>query len=360
MKQYELDTPALLVDLNKMERNIEAMAKFARDVGVNLRPHVKTHKTPEIAHRQLGAGAKGICVQKLGEAETMAKAGINDIFITNQVVGNLKIRRLTALAQHCNVSVAVDSSENVQALSSAAREAGVEIGVFIEVDCGLHRCGVQPGRNVFRLAEYTSKLDGVSFRGVMAFEGHVYDAPSLEERRRVVDKAIRSVTSTVKMMERRGIAVEDVSVGTTPSVRLSAKYPGVTEVQPGNYVFNDVMQLEMGTAKAEDCALTVCTTIISRPSNDRAVIDAGSKAFAYDRGKFPKAKEVLGVKVMSFYEEHGVLKLRGSSQRLKIGDVVEFIPYHACTTVNLHDELVGVRDGKVETVWPILARGKMK
>jgi D-serine deaminase-like pyridoxal phosphate-dependent protein len=357
MQKDELDTPALLVNLDKMERNIERMARFAEECDVDLRPHVKTHKVPEIAKIQLNAGAKGICVQKVSEAEVFLNSGIDDIFITNEIVGSTKLNRLADLASKGRLAVAVDNSENVSALSKVCNERGAELTVLVDVDVGMNRCGVSPA-GASTIARQVSRGSNLIFGGLMVYEGHVGGASSDDDRARESKRATELISEAKQHVEKAGLKVERVSMGSSVSVWTNAKHPEVTEVQPGMYIFNDGFLMHNKVARPDDCALTVLCTVMSRPGSDRAVVDAGSKAFQLDQGKYPIALHNEGVEMMKFSEEHGWLNVKGKGVA-KLGERIEFIPYHCCTCVNQYDQMFGVRGGKIESVWKISARGMM-
>lgn len=359
MNKLEIDTPAIIVDFDVMIRNIRDMAKLAKDRGVKLRAHIKTHKVPEIAKIQLEEGSRGICVQKVGEAEVMANEGINDIFITNEVVGDAKIKRLARLAEKNKLYVAVDHPENIKNLSRIMKENGVELGIFIDVDCGMHRTGV-PSTEAPELAELITRSEGLYLKGVMGYEGHAGAPLKKEERQKLTEEAMKTTLEAVDLIKKAGIEVEEVSVGSTPTVWYSSSYQEVTEIQPGTYVFNDYYLVDRGVVTIERCALHVLTTVMSRAAPDRGVIDAGSKAFQLDMNKYPTVVGIDGVEVVKFSEEHGWLKITGEAQeKIKLGDKLEFIPYHVCTCVNQFDTIYITRNDKVEHEWQIKARGKM-
>ena len=359
--KQEIDTPALLVDLDKMENNINDMADYLKEVETQLRPHTKTHKVPEIAQMQLKAGAVGISCQKLGEAEVMAAAGVKDILIPNEIVGHSKIRRLAGLARKIRITTAVDSLENAKPLADQARQEGVELNVLVELDTGDGRSGVTPGERAVSLADEVARLDGLSLNGLMGFEGSVYRAMNIDERKEIVDDVVGTIVSTAEQMRKAGLDISVVSCGSSPSAKLSAKIPGVTEVRPGNYVFHDIMQVERGVVGEDRCALSVLATVISRPTPNRAVIDAGRKAFCNDFGIL--RHRIVGhndAEVAKMWEEHGAIEFSNPNSSLKVGDKVELIPYHACTCVNMHDVMIGLRDEVIREVWPIAGRGKMQ
>ncbi len=355
LRVEDLDTPALLVDLEALERNIRRMADFFASVPANLRPHVKTHKTPAIAHKQIAAGAQGITCAKLGEAEVMAAAGIDDILIANQVVGPAKIARLMGLARQISVTVAVDNPQNVADLSAAATAAGATVGVLVEVNVGMNRCGVAPGEAAVALAQQVARSPGLRFRGVMGYEGHCVAIPDRREREEKARAAMALLIATKEMIEAAGLPVEVVSGGGTGTFDITGRYPGVTEVQAGSYVTMDTSyrRLDLGF----ECALTVLTTVISRPQPGLAIVDAGMKAITPEFG-MPEPKGLPGARVVRLSEEHGKIELADGG--LSVGDKLELIPSHGCTTFNLHDRLYAVRAGRVEAVWPIAGRGQFR
>lgn len=367
MKMADLDTPVLVVDLDRMERNIQRMAGFAREAGVKLRPHVKTHKIPHLAHLQLNAGAAGITVAKVGEAEVMAEAGISDILVCYPVLGQEKLRRLAELARRCRITVALDSAEVAAGLSDAAQAHNVSFEVYLEVDSGLGRCGLPPGEPVVDLARRIWGLPGITVTGVCTHAGHALRAASSEERDAIGRCEADSVLQTKDRLEKAGMPVREVSVGSSATVRVSGRVPGVTEIRPGTYIFNDYAQVMAGAATQDDCALEVLSTVVSRPSADRAVLDAGSKCLSSDFYRIRAGMDGYGylrghggLTLARLSEEHGVVPLQGNGEGLRIGDRVQIIPNHACAALNLFDVLIGVRRGDVQAEWPVLARGQVR
>jgi D-serine deaminase-like pyridoxal phosphate-dependent protein len=356
----ELDTPVLVVDLDRMEKNIKRMVDFTRECGVDLRPHVKTHKAPEIAKMQLEAGSRGVCLQKVSEVEVFASNGFDDIFLTNEVVVPEKIQRLARVAEKVHVGVAVDDLEVAMRMGQIFKETGSEADVYVDVDVGMHRCGVTDPAAAANLAGAVSRQDGLAFKGLMGYEGNVSGAKSKDEQVILANAAMDGIVRAKGAIEKAGMKVDSVSVGSSVSTWINAKHPAVTEVQPGMYVFNDHVLVDRGVATWNDCALTVVATVMSRPAPERAVVDAGSKAFNFDTGLFPRALGRDGIKMTHFSEEHGWLELEGEGRNLKIGDRISFVPAHCCTTVNQFEEMHGIRGNSVEKVFPILARGKMR
>lgn len=360
-----LDTPTVVVDLDVLERNVQGMARFAAEHQVALRPHAKSHKTEGIARRQVAAGAVGLTVAKLDEADAYLRAGFDDLLVANEVVGPQKWRRLAELNTRGSVAVGVDAVEVAAGIAAAARAVGVVVPVLIEVDSGLHRAGTAPDQPTADLAERIASFDGLSLHGVFTHAGHAYAAASPEDVLRIGREEGEVLVRTADCIRARGLKCAVVSVGSTPTASTAGSVPGVTELRPGNYVFYDRMQVGLGSACLEDCSLSVLATVISRPSPDRAVIDAGSKTFALDRGAhgldslrgfgFDAAR---GVTVDRLSEEHGILQLTDDqAESVPVGTRLRLIPNHACTVTNLTDTLVGVRSGVVTEVLPVMVRG---
>ena len=356
-----IDTPALIVDLDRLEANITRWAVFAREAGVRLRPHGKTHKCVEIARKQLDAGAVGLTLAKIGEAEVMAASGVRDIFLAYEVIGGPKLPRLVALARGARIRVGVDSIEGAEPLARAARDAGLVIDVLLEVDTGLGRCGVQPGNALIALAHQVARLKGLRIAGLFTYRGYRpdLDAAGREEGEIMVREADR--------LRKIGIEIEEISVGSTPTGRSAGRVAGVTEIRPGTYVFNDATQVRWGSAMPEECALTILARVISRPSKDVAVLDAGSKVLTAERGPFSSRGDSHGVirgypdcQIDRLWEEHGRVQLTEEARRLQVGDLVEVIPTHVCPTVNLAERLLCVQGGQVVDTWTVAARARVQ
>jgi len=356
-RKTELDTPTLCIDVDLMERNLARMASFFASRPAKLRPHIKTHKSVAIAHRQLAAGAIGITCAKLGEAEAMAGGRVDDILIANQIIGKNKMSRLMELASKCSVKVAVDSAENIAALEQAARSRGMRLSILVEVDIGMGRCGVQPGEPALRLAQQVVNSRFLSFDGLMGYEGHTVMIPDRGERKRQTESSLSLLLETKSQIELRGIPVGIVSSGGTGTYDITGIYPGVTEVQAGSYVTMDTQYRDIVGVDFE-CALFVLAQVISLPGPGRAVIDAGLKTMTRDFG-LPIVAHPDGWRLISLSEEHAVLQHEGGPH-LRMGQQVEIWPNHGCTTVNLHDQFVALRDDMVEDVWPIDGRGKVQ
>ena len=355
-EKHEIDTPALWVDLDLMEANIRLLTSYFRDAGVSWRPHIKGIKVPAIAHRLLDAGAIGVTCAKLGEAEVMAAAGIKDILVANQVVGPQKVARLVNLRRSADVIVAVDSLVNAEEISLAATEVGVTIRVLIEVNTGMDRAGLDPGKPVLDFAQSIATLPGIDLAGVMSWEGHALEVEDLEERREAVLKAVRSLVESAEMCREVGMPMPIVSCGGSGTYRITARVPGVTEIEAGGAVFADVAY-RLWQAQTEP-SLFLLATVTSRPSPRRAIVDAGRKTM---NGDFlmPEPVDLEGVSLSSLHAEHGLLDLPDPSISLNVGDKIDFIVGYGDNTVFLHDTLYGVRDGRVESAWAIQARGKL-
>jgi len=272
----ELDTPSLLIHLDVLEANIAEMASVARDAGVRLRPHTKTHKSPEIARMQLGAGASGITVAKLGEAEVMADAGIEDLLVAYPIVGERKLARLRALLERARVRTTTDSVEVASGLGGVGRELGRPVEVLVEVDTGLHRLGRPPGEPTAALVAEVSRIEGLDVIGLLTHAGHAYGCGDLASLRTAAEREGLDLVETAERCAKDGIALRELSVGSTPTARTVAAVAGVTEIRPGTYVFNDVQQMRLGVATKETCAARVLATVVSRQDDGRFAIDAGS------------------------------------------------------------------------------------
>jgi D-serine deaminase-like pyridoxal phosphate-dependent protein len=365
MRVDDLDTPSLLIDLDVLARNIDEMGTVARDADVRLRPHTKTHKSPEIARRQLDAGASGITVAKLGEAEVMADAGLDDLLIAYPIVGAGKLERLGLVLERARVRVGLDSVEVADGIGRVGKELGRDVPVLVDVDTGLHRMGRDPGEPSVRLALDIAAVPGVEVIGLSTHAGHAYRAADPAELRTIAEREALDVIATAEACEREGLRIREVSVGSTPTARIAAGVDGVTEIRPGTYVFNDVQQMRLGTATEETCAARILTTVVARPTAERFLIDAGTKSFSGDGGDgppFPGRGVVSGRPDLTLdfmNEEHGVGHIVGDAE-LRIGERLEVIPLHVCSAVNLFDVAYGVRDGVVDHEIAIAARGRVR
>jgi D-serine deaminase-like pyridoxal phosphate-dependent protein len=362
----ELDTPSLVIHLDALERNISEMAAVASAAGVRLRPHTKTHKAPEIARMQVGAGTAGITVAKLGEAEVMADAGLQDLLIAFPLVGERKLTRLRELLERADVRVSLDAVEVAEGVGRVGKDLGRDVPVLVEVDTGLHRMGRAAGDPSARLALDIASVPGVEVVGLLTHAGHAYRASDPDELRTIATREVLDLIDTAERCEREGLPIREISVGSTPTARIAATVPGVTEIRPGTYVFNDVQQLRLEIATEETCAARVLATVVARPTAERFLIDGGTKSFSSDGGDgppFPGRGVVAGRPdlVLDFMsEEHGVGHLVGDDAELRIGERIQVIPLHVCSMVNLFDVAFGIRNGVVEREIAIAARGKVQ
>lgn len=349
-----LDTPALLVDLDRMDANIAHIAAACRANGVNWRPHFKCHKTPDIARLQIAAGAIGITCAKLGEAEVLADAGIADILIANQIVGAAKMRRLADLRDRCDVIVSVDSTANAAELSAVLRKP---LRVVIEVNTGMNRAGVEPGAPAAALAGAIAKLPNLKVVGVMGWEAQTTAIPDPAEKEKAVAAAIALLTRSAQACRAAGHAMDIVSCGGTGTFLYCVKQRGVTEVQVGGAIFNDE-HYRSHYGLDLPLALTVLATVTSRPNPTRIVLDAGRKAMSWDAA--PPRPLLDNVASLKLSAEHSQIELAAPSDSPCIGERVELVVGYCDTTVHLHEEIIGLRKGQVEAVWPVAARGKLK
>jgi D-serine deaminase-like pyridoxal phosphate-dependent protein len=364
MNLRELSTPALTVDLDALERNLDRVAELCRRQGVGLRPHTKTHKTLEVARMQLERGAVGLTVAKVGEAEVMTGAGLEDILVAFPIFGGEKLRRLADIARTRRLLVSLDSEATAQELSRAAAAQGATIGVLVEFDTGARRCGLEPGPDLVALAKAIDKLPALKFRGLMSFFGHVWG--TVEERRAEAERVAERVGKGLAAFRAENMPVEIVSGGSTPSAEFAHLIRGLTEIRPGTYVYNDLNTYYQGACNLEDCAVRVVATVVSTAVPGRAIIDGGSKTFSSDQlGSGPKAGYGLVVEapdapLIKLNEEHGYLDVTQSQHEFHVGEVVTVIPNHVCTAVNMHDEIFTVRQGEAVGCWKIAARGKIR
>ena len=353
-----VDTPALLVDLDALEANIATIASLCRQHRISWRPHTKGIKVPQIAARLIAAGAIGLTCAKLGEAEVMAAAGFSDILIANQIVGPQKIARLVALRHSCDVIVAVDDRRNVAEIAAAAHAAGVTIRLVIEVDMGMRRAGLAPGATCVPLAEFIAAQPGVKFAGLMGWEGQTAGIADRQEKTAAITAAVAALVETAALCRNAGLPVEIVSCGGTGTYWITATLPGVTEVQAGGGVFCDVhYRRDFGVT--HPYALTVMTTVTSRPTPQRIVCDAGKKTMSTEAA-MPEPIGLGPVRAARLSAEHGTIELEQPNDTLRVGDRLEWIVGYSDTTVHLHDEIHATRKGRIEAIWPIVGRGKLR
>ncbi len=361
MSLDEVDTPALVIDLDAFERNLRRLPEQIAGHPVKARPHAKTHKCPVIALKQVELGAVGVCVQKVSEAEAMVYGGVRDVLVTNEVVGRQKLRRLTALAQNARVGVCADDVSQVPALDTAAGEAGVTLPVYIEVNMGGNRCGVEPGEPALELARLVADAPHLAFAGLQAYHGSAQHLRGWDERRQAIAQAVERAGRTRDLLARYGIACPTVTGAGTGSFEFEAASGLYTELQCGSYIFMDAdygrnRDRDGEPTKAFEQSLFVWATVMSRPTGDRAIVDAGLKALAFDSGP-PLVCDEPTATYERASDEHGRLAVSASTNRLGLGDKIRLIPGHCDPTVNLYDWYVCVRGNRVEQIWPITARG---
>ena len=345
----ELDTPTLTADLDAVERNIAAMQAYTDEHGLALRPHIKTHKLPQIAQLQVDAGARGITCQKLAEADVFVDAGFDDILLTFPLVGEAKAEHLATLARRARMTIVGDSETVAAGLASALSRHGLEVDFLVECDTGFGRTGVQTPDEAVSLAALVTRLEGLRFAGLMTY-------PSLPETGALL-------RATREAVERAGIPVERVSGGGTPTARRTHELGVVDELRVGTYVYGDRACIANGSVPLEDCALRVVATVVSRPTRDRAIIDAGSKTLTSDpalgQTGYGQLVEHPEAEVYNLNEEHGYVDVSRCAVPPEIGDPVTVIPNHACTTANMHDTIAVHRGGEIVDVLPTAARGKL-
>ncbi len=348
----EFGTPAVVIDLDRVERNIARVQAICDKAGVGSRPHIKTHKVPKLAHMQVAAGARGITCQKLGEAEIFADAGIGDIVVSYNLIGEARAGRLAALIQRSpNVKVCADNPVTLESYATAAQQAGCDIGVMVECDTGRKRAGVETVREAVQMAETIMNTPGLTFKGFLFYPTE----QSWPETQRFFDEA----HAGVKVL---GMSADVVSTGGSPNLVNVGKLKGATEHRAGTYIFNDRMQVAAGVATLDDCALSVFSTVVSRAGAERGILDAGSKTLTSDAGGqdgYGLVLEHPEAKIKGFAEEHGFLDLSRCNIRPKVGDIVRVIPNHVCVVVNMVDQLIAVRGNEVVDVLPVAARGKL-
>ena len=365
MRVADIDTPALLVDLEPMERNLRRAADYAGKHGLRLRPHTKTHKSPRIGRRQLDLGAAGLTVAKVGEAEVMLDAAPADLLVAYPVIGRAKLERLMTVARRARVTVALDSMAAAQQLSEAAQAAGVQVGVLAETDVGLGRVGVSPGAELLDLARGIERLASLSFEGIAFYPGHIKDNGAAGREALVALGGL--IQSILGDFWRAGIQARIVSGGSTPSLYHSHELPGLNEIRPGTYVYNDWNTVASGACTPDECAATLLVTVVSTARPGQIIVDGGSKTFSSDRltgcgaestfGHVVEAPEALFHKMN---EEHGYVDVSECGRKYEIGERLRIIPNHICVAVNLHARVYGIRDGEVEEVWEVAGRGKLQ
>lgn len=361
MALEDVDTPALLLDLDAFEFNIQLMAGFAKKFGINHRPHAKTHKSPVVAQKQIAAGAVGQCCQKVAEAEILVAGGVSDVLVSNQIVGRRKLDRLAGLARNANIRVCVDDQDNINQINAAAKRFNATIDVLVEIDIGAGRCGVVPGKAAVELAQIIAKNSNLTFGGLQAYQGRAQHIRGFGERKIAIEKAGKLVQETIHLLSEAGLECRLVTGAGTGTFQFEADSGIWNELQAGSYCFMDA---DYGLNLNETGefintfrnSLFIWSTIMSHPTKDRAVVDAGHKATSIESG-LPLVADLKDVKYVSASDEHGSLALGRDAIDLKIGQKIRLIPGHCDPTVNLHDWYIGIRNGMVEAIWPVEARG---
>ncbi len=364
----EVDTPALVVDLDAFERNLDLLAATVADAGVKLRPHAKMHKSPWVALRQIERGAVGVCCQKVSEAEVMVAGGVSDVLVSNQVVGAQKLAKLAKLNHEAIVRVCIDHIDAVAEISAAANAEGVVIDTLVEIDVGAGRCGVMPGGAALALAQAIAGAPHLTFGGLQAYHGSAQHLRTPEQRKTAIDGAIEGTAETVKLLADNDLNCAIVGGAGTGTFELEAASGVFNELQCGSYAFMDADYARNKVANGEpfdtfEHALFVRAAVMSRPSEQSAVVDAGHKACAIDSG-LPVPWAMAGADMTGMSDEHGVIDITTVNEKPERGDAVLLIPGHCDPTINLHDWYVGVRalhtpDARVEHVWPVAARGAL-
>lgn len=361
----ELETPAVLVDLDVLDRNLRKTAQLAQRAGVKLRPHCKTHKSQWIAQQQIHYGASGITVAKLGEAEIMVEAGLRDILIAYPIVGRAKLQRLAKLMQQAEIIVSADNMPVAEGLSELGDSIGKRIKLYVDVNTGLQRCGLEPGEQTAELVQQMSRLPGIQVIGLMTHGGYAYGKKTPDELLEAARTEAQGLIETKRLLASRGIDVPEISVGSTPTSKFIEELSGIgiTEIRPGAYVFGDGVQRSIGIITDDELAMHVLTTVVSTPRPGTLIIDAGSKTFSSDLNPHLSGYGILRdcpeVYVARLSEEHGIVHVPEDLQ-FEVGDRLLFVPNHCCTTTNLHNELYGIRHEHFERVIPVDARGQVR
>ena len=363
MTRNEIPTPALLLDLERFERNIAKMAAHVKAAGKKLRPHSKTHKCPEIARRQIAAGAVGICCAKVSEAEVMAAAGIRNILITTEVVGPEKIHRVLGVLEQAPETLAVvDNVDNVKELGRAMAAAGKVLNVLVDVDVGGRRTGTQPGEAAVHLGRMVMLESTLNLRGLQGYAGHCAHVPGYANRRRTSHRWMNRLMKTRDLFEKNDLPVEIVSGGSSGTFNIDSELKGLTELQSGSYCVMDLDYRRIGGKGGGDyddfeMALTVLTTVVSVPSKEMAMVDGGLKAFSTDKPFVPEPLECPGVSYSWAGDEHGRLTVSEAGRLPALGQLIEFFPPHCDPTINLYDKIYVMRGQQVEAIWDIAGRG---
>jgi len=354
----ELDTPVLLLDLAAAERNIRKMASALLSTSVRVRPHVKTHKCPLLAHKQMSAGAIGVTAAKLGEAEVMIRAGIPEVLVSTPIVGASKVARLIALSRHGIVITVVDDAASARAISDAAIEVGLRIPTLVDISVGQRRTGVLPGEPALLLARQVAEMPGLVLVGVQGYEGHLQHVEGFAARRDQWRAAMRALVDTADLLRASGFPIDIVSTGGTGTSVFAAEVPGITEIQPGSYVLMDTHYGCVDGVEFEP-AIFILTSVMSKTRPSDAIVDAGMKTASMDSG-MPRVHETPGAKFFFAGDEYGRIEFDAPRSDVRVGDKFLLVPSHCDTTVNLHDYFWVIEGGKLVEVWPIEARGRIR
>lgn len=359
MRVEDVDTPCLLIDLDAYERNVERMQGYIDEQGLRLRAHAKTHKSADIANQQIARGAVGVCCQKVSEAEAMVRGGVRDVLVSNEVIGARKIERLAALATQARVLVCVDDAGNIDDINAAALRYNATLEVLVEIDVGAGRCGVAPGEAAVKLAKKVANAEALKFAGLQAYQGKAQHVHDYEERKGKIEDAVAEVSKTIELLKAEGLECDIVAGAGTGTFRFEGGSGVYNELQCGSYVFMDadyqrVRKQDGGIIDDFENSLFIYTTVMSKTKKEKAICDAGLKAQSVDSG----VAVVFGrhdIEYIGASDEHGVIS--DPDNVLELGEKLRLVPGHCDPTVNIYDWYVGVRNGKVECLWPITGRG---
>jgi D-serine deaminase-like pyridoxal phosphate-dependent protein len=360
----DLDTPAILIDLDIMERNLQKLADYGRQHGLRVRPHTKTHKIPALARKQIGLGAAGLTVAKVGEAEVMLSAQPPDLLVAYPILGSRKLDRLMQIARQTAVTMSLDSLFVARQLSDAASARKVEVGVLAEVDVGLGRVGVSPGDELLELIRGIARLQNLRFDGIAFYPGQVKALD--EDGEKELTQVAELLQTILSDLSRAGVRPKIVSGGSTPTLFHSHQLPGLTEVRPGTYIFNDRNTVLAGACTLAECAASILVTVVSTAKAGQMIVDGGSKTFSSDRPtagievSFGHVVEASHAVFTKMNEEHGFVDIRKADHRFEVGDRIRIIPNHICVAMNLHECVHGIRGDVVEQTWRVEGRGKLQ
>ena len=355
----DIDTPALVLEMDAFERNLKTLAGTVRGRPIRVRAHAKTHKSPDIAKRQMAHGAIGVCCQKVSEAEALVDGGISDVLVSNEVVGAKKIARLAELSKRAHLGVCVDNAENLAAIEASVEHAGAKLDVYIELEVGMRRCGIAPGPEAVEMARTISRSKNLRFAGLQAYHGRAQHMRTMEERHAAIEGAAQHVYEMKRLLDKAGIPCPIVTGAGSGTYMLEVEAGAWNEIQPGSYIFMDVDYAKNEWAAPLprfEHALFVFASVMSRPAPDRAIVDAGLKASSVDSG-LPLVWNRKGLVYGGASDEHGRIDIASGTEAPALGEKLFLVPGHCDPTVNLYDFYVCVRGGRVEALWPITARG---